>query len=487
MNPMLGMLLQQGLAAWQGGKPDQARLLFNAVLQMDARNFDALHLLGLMAADSGRHEEAIALYERALGAAPREAQALLNMASSLRRLKRHEDALMQLDAALRLAPGMAEAHHNRGNVLREMGRAEEALLDFARALQIVPNDADCHEARGTALFALGRFDEAHAAFAAALALRPGHPNARWNASLLALLQGDLPAAWEGYEAGGEVGTRDIRRNFGKPVWRGTTPLAGQRILLHAEQGLGDTLQFCRYARRVKDAGAAEVILEVQAPLRRLLDGLDGVDRLCVRGEALPAFDLSCPLLSLPACFGSTLADLPPPARFPQAAQAEQISSARPRIALVWSGNPEHVNDRERSLPLRALKPLFDADLPVQWVSLQLNPRPEDAVCMQTQACLEDATHALQDFADTARRLQDVTLLISADTAVAHLAASLGKPVWLLLPPVPDWRWLLGREDSPWYPTMRLFRRTQGESWHNVVEERLLPALCSRLTQGERNV
>lgn len=482
MDPMAGFLLQQAVGAFRGARLAEAEPLLRAVLQLEAGNFDALHLLGLIAAERGRHEEAVGLIGRALAVSPQEPHALLNQASSLRRLRRHAEALARLDEALRLAPGLMEAHHNRGNVLRELGRHEEALAAFDLALQLAPGDADCLEARGTVLFAQGRFDEARAAFAAALARAPQHANARWNASLLALLHGELPAAWRDYEAGGEAGTRDIRRGFGKPVWRGDTPLAGQRILVHAEQGLGDTLQFCRYVRLVKAAGAAELILEVQRPLERLLRGLEGVDRLCVRGEALPPFDLSCPLLSLPGCFGSSLADLPPPARLPMV-PAETAARARPRIALVWSGNPGHVNDRERSVPLRAFAGLFAADLAVDWVSLQKAPRPDDAEFMKTLPQLEDVAPGLQDFADTAACLQQVDLLLSVDTAVAHLAASLGRPTWLLLPQVPDWRWLLARDDSPWYPSMRLFRRTVGTDWTGFVDTAIMDALRERLTRG----
>lgn len=479
---MLQMLLQQGLAAWQGGRAGQAAQLFQAVLQIDAHNFDALHLLGLIAAERGRHEEAVRLIGSALAVSPGDAHALLNRASSLRRLRRHGDALAHLDEALRLAPGLMEAHHNRGNVLREMGRHEEALAAFDAALKLAPDDADCIEARATTLFARGRFEEAREAFAAALARAPQHPNARWNASLLALLHGELPAAWGDYEAGGEAGTRDIRRNFGKPVWRGDTPLAGLRILLHAEQGLGDSLQFCRYARLVKAAGAAEVILEVQAPLQRVLQGLEGVDRLCVRGAALPPFDLSCPLLSLPGCFRTTLDTVPPPARLGLPA-APARAAAGPRIALVWSGNPEHVNDRERSVPLRAFAGLLAAGLPVEWLSLQKAPRPDDAQFMRSLPRLADAAPGLQDFADTAACLQEVDLLISVDTAVAHLAASLGRPTWLLLPPVPDWRWRLGFAESPWYPSMRLFRREPGTDWTGLIDTQIMNSLRDWLTTG----
>lgn len=481
---MLELLLKQSVAAWQAGQLDKAENLAHAVLQMAPENFDGIHLLALLAAERGRHEQAVQRLHHALTLHPHEPNALLNLASSLRSLGRLDEALTNLNHALRLAPGVAAVHHNLGNVLREKGRLDEAQASFDRALKLAPADPDCHASRANVLFAKGFYTEARAGYTEALKLQSKHADASWNLSLLQLLHGELPEGWAGYEAGGVIGTRDIRRNFGSPVWHGEA-LTGKRILIHAEQGLGDTLQFCRYVKMVKEAGATEVLLEVQSPLLGIMSGLEGADQIFARGTKLPAFDLSCPLLSLPGIFATSLQNVPPPATFclPEAhrerARVKITDTKSPRIGLICAGNPEHTNDAQRSIPLRDFAPLLNSGLPLQWIGLHKTWRASDAEALKTFDMLQDTSSLLQDIADTAAIVNELDLIITVDTAVAHLASSLGKPTWILLPTVPDWRWLLNRNDSPWYPSARLFRKTAGEDWHSLLSERVLPALISQ--------
>jgi hypothetical protein len=317
---------------------------------------------------------------------------------------------------------------------------------------------------------LGRLDEARASFDRAVGIRPDFAQARWNRAQAMLLAGDFAQGWREHEWRLKAHP-ELQRAFAQPLWLGEVPLDGKTILLHAEQGLGDTLQFCRYAPLVAARGG-RVVLEVQKPLVDLMRDLPGVAAVVARGEPLPDFDLHCPLLSLPLAFGTRLDTIP--AQMPylgapaeRAAGWEARLTKRPRIGLVWSGNAGHKRDRARSIPLYALMPVFDLDA-ATFVSLQKEARAADAAVLKQTAKLIDVGAELETFADTAALIRQLDLVIAVDTSVAHLAGALGKPLWLLLPAAPDWRWLAGREDSPWYPTARLFRQTVTRAWGPVV-------------------
>jgi hypothetical protein len=262
------------------------------------------------------------------------------------------------------------------------------------------------------------------------------------------------------------------RDFAQPLWLGEGKIADKSILLHSEQGLGDTIQFCRYAPLVAARGA-RVLLEVPAPLHTLMTSLHGVGQIVSRGEALPDFDLQCPLLSLPLAFGTEIETIPSSVPYLQALPAdvekwrERLEhSPRPRIGLAWSGRSAHKNDHNRSISLIALLPLLNVG--ATFVSLQKDVRPGDAKVLGQRPDILDYGEALNDFSDAAALIANLDLVISVDTSVAHLAGALAKPVWALLPYVPDWRWLLDREDSPWYPTARLFRQDETRAWGNVI-------------------
>ncbi len=266
----------------------------------------------------------------------------------------------------------------------------------------------------------------------------------------------------------------MRRSFSAPQWFGAEPIRGKTILLHAEQGLGDTLQFVRYVSRVAAQGA-RVVLEVQPALKDLISGIEGPAEVIARGEDLPEFDIHCPLLSLPLAFGTRLdtipADIPyltvPPDRI-TAWSSHLERSALHRVGLAWSGGRTHRNDHNRSIALTHLAPLF-ADPQIQFVSLQQELRDGDLEILQANPQIVHFGDELHDFADTAAVVSELDVVISVDTSVAHLAGALGKPVWILLPFAPDWRWLLDRKDSPWYPTARLFRQPKIADWDGVIE------------------
>ncbi|HTP94170.1 MAG TPA: tetratricopeptide repeat-containing glycosyltransferase family protein, partial [Xanthobacteraceae bacterium] len=377
------------------------------------------------------------------------------------------------DRAVALRPGYAEALSNRGLTLHALDRFEEALASFDRALTLRPDYAQAFFNRGATLQELKRFEEALASYDRALMLQPDYAEAHWNEALLRLLTGDFARGWRQYEWRWKNQSLALpQRNVPQPLWLGTESAIDKTILLHSEQGFGDTIQFCRYVPLVAARGA-RVILEVETPLLELMTSLAGATQVLAKGDPLPAFDVHCPLLSLPLAFATrhgTIPSLTPylsaPAQAVQDWRARLGPKTRLRIGLAWSGRPTHKNDQNRSIALRALMPLLDLD--ATFVSLQKDVRADDATMLQERGDLFHFGDALRNFADTAALISNLDLVISVDTSVAHLAGALAKPVWVLLPFVPDWRWLLDRDDSPWYPTARLFRQDDARTWDTVV-------------------
>lgn len=465
----------QAVALHHAGQHTEAQRLYRAILKRSPVHADALHLLGLSLCQTGRCTEALIYLNRALLQRPGWVEVLINRGNALQELGEPARALADFDAALALAPDHPEALGNRGVTLYALGRLDEALADYDRALALRPAYPEALHNRGNALRALNRNDEAIRCFEAALALQPDDAEARLHLAMSRLLEGDFARAWPDYQWRWK--TRQYaphRRVFPQPEWLGHRALEGRTLLVHAEQGFGDTLQFCRYAPLLRDLGAA-VVLEVQPALKRLLQGLDGPRQVLARGEPLPAFDCHCPLLSLPGALQTTLEAIP--ARVPYlsadaalvAQWGERLGPRQGlRVGLVWSGNPTHLNDPNRSAPLAEYAGLLG--LPCQFVSLHKVLRKADQATLASQPALLHFGERLADFADTAAVVAQLDLVIAVDTAVAHLAGALGKSTWLLLPHAPDWRWLLERLDSPWYPTMRLFRQRSPGDWQGVLAE-----------------
>jgi tetratricopeptide (TPR) repeat protein len=429
-----------------------------------------------------RHDEAAAAYRRALELQPAWAEVHWCLGNTLLRLDRPEAALASFDRAITLKPDYAEAFLNRGSALDTLRRHEQALASFERALAIKPDFPEALSNRCNALLELARYDEAVASSDQALALRPDYAQAHWNRSLIRLLQGELAEGFGEYEwrwKRPEIASS--ARRFEQPLWGGE-PLRGRTILLHAEQGIGDTLQFVRYVPLVAARGA-RIVLEVQRPLQRLLSVLPGVSQVIAEGDDLPAFDVHCPLLSLPRAFGTTLETIPAEAPYlplrPAAVATwkERLPAPGPRIGIAWSGNPAHKSDWKRSIPFACLTPLL-AQPGLQFISLQYGVREADRAAVEASHSLVHLPTGWEEFAETAAVISHLDLVITVDTAVAHLAGALACPVWILLATVPDWRWLLARGDSPWYPTARLFRRQGGESWEDVIR-RVAEALPAR--------
>lgn len=389
-------------------------------------------------------------------------------------------AVELIGKAIEINPNDPLAYSNRANALKELKRFDAALASYDKAIILQPDDMQAHLNRGYTLQQLMRLDAALASFDKAIALQPDCAEAWCSKAVALLLKGELGLGWEMFEWRWKLTKSDLKaRPFSQPLWLGKEPLAGRTVLLHAEQGFGDTIQFCRYAKLVADTGA-RVILEVPKPLSGLLEGLEGVTQLVETGETLPAFDYHCPLLSLPLAFKTGLASIPgsSPYLSSDAGKRRQWSEllgakTRPRIGLVWSGSTFHKNDRNRSLTLAAvLRHLPDE---FEYVSLQKEVREVDTDALNNST-VRHYGDRLADFAETAALCDLMDIVVSVDTSVAHLAGALGRTTWLLLPYVPDWRWMLDRDDSPWYQSFKLYRQSEDRQWepvlHNVATDLL---------------
>jgi tetratricopeptide (TPR) repeat protein len=448
------------------GRAEEALESFDRALGLEPGFAPAHNNRGLALAALLRFDLAVEAYDAALALAPEDAAVWANRSAAQRAAGQLDAALDSAQRALALRPGFADAHNAHGLALAALNRFEEADHSYDRALELAPGHRDALNNSGVALTALGRFDEARARHAAALALDPSYAEAEYNLGLLALRLGD-PAGWVLHEA--------RWRRPGQPgptypdshLWLGREDIAGQTLLLHAEQGLGDTIQFARYARRAKGLGA-RVVLQVQPSLTRLMQGLEGADAVVAVDEPLPPVDRHIPLMSLPRVFG--LDGAPAVLHTDPEAVADwrtRLGRGRLSVGLVWAGNAAHGNDRNRSIPLSAFAPLLSRD--AAFVSLQREVRAADAATLASSG-VAPWPETIADFADTAALVAALDLVVAVDTSVAHLAASLGRSTFLLIPRFPDWRWGEGRTDSPWYPSLRLFRQQQFGRWDEPMTE-----------------
>jgi tetratricopeptide (TPR) repeat protein len=446
-------------------------------------------LLGATLKLRGRHGEAFRAMHRAAELLPDDEEAQSNLGAALADANELQAAERVHRRALQINPRYAPAYSNLGGVLCRKGRLAEAEACHRQALAIQPDYAEGHNNLGSTLNDQGRIEEAVASYRRALEIKPDFAQAHWNESMCKLLLGNFTEGWKQYEWRRLVKPASfsrselLERHFAQPQWLGSEPLQGKTILLHAEQGLGDTIQFCRYAALAADKGAT-VILQVPIALKALLTELAGVTYVAAEGETLPPFDFHCPLLSMPLAFGTRLASIPAtiPYLFADPAKvgawrdklgtAGSLQSGLLRIGLAWAGNPLHRNDLNRSIPLADFLAIANGHGHGQagFYCLQKELKPADRVLLDAHREIQYFGNDLHDFADTAALIDLMDLVITVDTAVAHLAAAMGKPVWILLPFQPDWRWLRDREDSPWYPTARLFRQPAMGAWESVLDK-----------------
>jgi tetratricopeptide (TPR) repeat protein len=420
----------------------------------------------------GRLQEAFAALGQVVARAPNHAEARLTRGLVQAMLGHPDQALADFDAALIVAPGHPGVHYNRGVALLALARYAEAVEANDRALALAPQHAAAWLNRGKAQMQLNRCDDAIESYEKALAVRKDYADAQFNKALALLTSGDYRHGFADYEARWRRTGMPPQPSRGKPLWLGEYPLARKTVLLHAEQGLGDTIQFARYVPLIA-AGGAKVILEVQPELASIMRRLDGAPAVVTRGEKAPPFDVHCPLGSLPLALHTELAAVP--AKIPYlSADDDKLAQwsarldalPRPRIGICWAGNPGHDNDRNRSIGFSKLAPLFAT--PASFVSVQRDVRAEDATALAAERQVMHVGAELKDFDDTAAVLALCDLVISVDTAPAHLAGALGRPLWVLVPFAPDWRWTRADATTPWYPTARLFRQPAPGNWEDVI-------------------
>jgi len=502
---------------FQAGGIADAESLCRRILAFQPQNADALHLLGLIVVQCGHREQALELFRRATTIHPNQAEFHANLATVLSELQRNEEAVAAFGRAIALRPDFAQAYNNLGNVLGTLGKTDQAVACIHKALQIQknypqafynlaniylkaeqwemslkhyrqalslqPNWREAENNMCNALCALGRFDEVEGIFQQALLCRPSDPLAHWNVALTLLRRGDMERGWTEYEWRKQIPELRVNRLVAcQPEWDGGG-LAGRRILIYAEQGMGDSIQFARYLPLVADLGG-KIVLSCQKELVDLLKNIPGVEECQPQpGWAAASFDTHCSLPSLPRLMRTTLANIPGhvPYLSADAVKLNQwktrfAGDARQKIGIVWAGSPRHPHDSQRSIRLAQLAPL--AQCGARLISLQKG----DAAAQIASAGLEieNYSHELLDFTDTAALIQNLDLVITVDTAVAHLAGALGRPVWVLIPFVPDWRWMFERTDSPWYPSMRLFRQEKAGDWQPVVRR-----IAAELKASER--
>ena len=465
--------LLAALDAHRQGRLDEAEALYHAALKHDPAHWQALHQVGAIHLARGQLAEALQWIGAAMKANSGSAEITSNYGVVLRGLKRDDEAIEYFNRALMLKPGYVPALLTRGASQQRIGRREESLASLNRVIEIDPSHAKAHYNRANVLHELGRFDEALEAYARAYELAPSDADIHWNESLTRLLCGDFKEGWKKYEWRLKRPTHEDRK-FTAPLWRGES-IAGKTILIHAEQGFGDTLQFIRYIPLLAKTGA-HVILEVQLALKSLAATLEGVSVLISRGETLPEFDLHCPIMSLPLAFKTELSTIPadvPYLKVPQKRaekwRAKLPQKTKPRIAFAWSGSATHEQDLIRSIPLEKFRPLL-ANQDFQWISVQRDLRFGDPEILSTQANIMHVGGELSDFADTAAIVAESDLVLSVDTSVAHLAGALNRRAWVMLQHSPDFRWLLDRADTPWYPAARLFRQPDFGDWDSVIEK-----------------
>ena len=499
---------EQAYAFHLKGLLEPAKALYDDVLRVMPDHVDSLHFLGVIECEMANYARAVALIGRAIEIGPNNPSCFLNLGNAQFHQRHLEAALESYGKAISLKPDYAKAYVARGNVFDKLGQPDVAIACHDAAISMDPNCVEAYFNRGFVLKRTGQLDAAIASYdqavarrvgnveaylgrgdalvqknelAAALAnfdkaisIRPDYALANWAKSLTLLLSGDLEKGWALHEWRWKIAKDDKDlRIYAKPLWLGNEPLTGKTILLYGEQGLGDWIQFCRYALLVSAMGA-NVILEAPLPLFELAKSLEGADDLVLKGNDTPAFDYHCPLLSLPLAVKTSFDTIPAspsylhsdPARLSK--WSERLGQkSRTRIGVVWSGNMSHANDRNRSIPLSYLLSCLPDGF--EYVSLQKEIRGDDRSWLDVDPFLRLFHEEIEDFADTAALCELMDVVISVDTSVAHLSAALGKDTWVLLPFAPDWRWMLGRDKSPWYPSVTLFRQDIPGDWTGVFE------------------
>jgi tetratricopeptide (TPR) repeat protein len=462
------------------GQLDLAINHYQKALQLNPTLADAYNNIGAILLDLKQFDEAISYCQKALQLNPTLTDAYNNIGAILLDLKQFDEAISYCQKALQLNPNFYKAYHNLGGIYQKKQQFDKAMTYCQKALELNPNDYKVHLGLGCILHEKGQLDEAINCYQKALRLNPNAESAHWSVACAFLLSGNFNEGWNEYEWRWK--TKDFSQDcclhqpssFSEPKWNGYD-IAGLTILIYAEQGLGDTIQFIRFTPLVAQRGG-KIIVECDKALASLLHNMKSIDQVIGIGEPLPDFDIQCPLLSLPSVFNTTIENIPDripyitvsPTLIKKWRDKIQNTKSMLKVGLVWTGNPEHSNDGNRSCSFAAFSQFFKIK-DIIFYSLQKGKSSEQAKYPPKGMHFTDLTDDISDFSDTAALIENLDLVISVDTAVAHLAGALGKPVWTLLPFAPDWRWLLNRNDSPWYSTMRLFRQPSPGDWESAIE------------------
>lgn len=465
----------RGLVLEVIGRHAEALDSYDRAIALNPMHANAHSNRGNVLSALGRYDAALGSYDHAIAINPGNAKAYYNRGVALSNLKRDEEALASYDRAVAIYPAYAKAYNNRGLALTALRRYDEALISYNKSIALNPDVAETHNNLGNALKDMKRYDDALASYGRAVELKPDDADIYLNMSYLKILLGEFEEGWALHEW--RWRHRDSSRSprrFPVPLWLGQESLRGKTVLLHTEQGFGDTIQFCRYAPMVEALGA-KVVLQAPQMLVELLSSLKGSVHVIPMEHPLPDLDFHCPLMSLPLAFKTVSATIPADIPYLTADEDKRNdwrgrmeTRAKPSVGLVWSGNPDHANDHNRSIPLNSLAPLHG--LNIEYFCLQKDIRPADREFLVEQKWIRQYENGLSAFSDTAALLMEMDLVISVDTSVAHLAGALGKPVWIMLPFSPDYRWMAEGEGSPWYPTARLFRQPRAGDWSSVIAE-----------------
>ena len=468
----LEALKNKALTLQKLGCFEEANQDFDQIIKINSGDPELLNSHGVVLTELKEYRRAINSFDLAIALKKDFVEAFHNRANTLSACERYDDALADLTKALELDHAFTPSIMRLGDTLVQLNRQEEALPYYEKLMTLTPSDARAYNNMGAALHKLEELDRAVVNYDKALSLKPNYPDANYNKSFLMLLFGDYLDGWKAHEWRLEMG--DLKSKLSSislPRWRGESNIDGKRILITAEQGLGDFIHFSRYIPMLFDKGA-RVVLETPKALNSLARSCHPDLEIFESGCDYPDADLFCPIMSLPYAFSTTVDTISgTPYLFSNVDKKEQWRSylgrsVAKKIGLVWSGNKAHKNDHNRSTDLKTLEPLLS--LPFEWHSLQKELRPGDAEFLALYPSVQQHQDQLFSFDDTAALIDNLDLVITVDTSVAHLAGALGKPVWIMLPKVPDYRWMLDRNDTPWYPSARLFRQTISGDWSDVV-------------------
>lgn len=453
---------------------DQAIANYNQAIAINPNNPELYSNRGNALQDLKRHHQALESFNRAIAINPNYAEAYSNRGISLQQLNRLDEALVSYERAIAINPNYAQAYSNRGNILKELYRFNEAIASYNQAIAINPNYAEAYCNLGNAFKDMQCLNQAEASYDKAIAINPNYAEAYWNKSVLKILNGDYLEGWQLYEWRWKKSPLINRvRNYPQPLWLGESSINGKTLLIYPEQGYGDYLQCIRYTKLLEQLGAL-VIFELPYELIAITSSLKGQFSIIETGKMLSNFDYHCPIMSLPLAFKTTLETIPAEIPYLHADsnkkkqwQQRLGSKTKPRVGLVWSGSKHHKNNHNRSISLNSLNPLFNLDIDFHCLQKEISA---DDMAIATANNMTVHNHLINDFSDTAALIEAMDLIISVDTSVAHLAGALGKQLWLLLAYAPDYRWMLDRDDTPWYPTARLFRQSDPTNWDYLINQ-----------------